>query len=237
MTLSIITWLWPPAPGYRSTFGPTAVNALARAVRRHYERPHRFICVTDQRDGIDQDVEIVPPWDDFAQLRSPHGGSNPACYRRLRGFHPDIAAAFGPRFVSLDLDMVAVADLAPLWDRPEPFVGLRDPFWPRQMNGSMWLLTAGARPQVWNDFNPASSPAIARAAGFKGSDQAWISYRLPREATWTQADGVYSYRADLQKVGGALPADARIVSFHGNWDPWSKSIQTLPWVREHWGVV
>lgn len=230
--LSIVTWLWQ-APGYRSTFGPAAVNALARGIRRHYARPHRFICVTSQRDGIDQDVEIVPPWDDFVGLRSPHGAEYPACYRRLRGFHPDIAAAFGPRFVSLDLDMVPVADLVPLWDRPEPFVGLRDPFWPKQYNGSMYLLQAGARAQVWRDFNPATSPAIAKAAGFKGSDQAWISYRIPGEPVWGTEDGVASYRKDIGPAG-VLPSGARLVSFHGAIKPWDQVAQGLDWVRRAW---
>lgn len=234
--LSIITWLWPPAPGYRSTFGPAAVNALARAVRRHYARPHRFICVTNFPAGIDGHIDVVPCREDFAAVASPHGGSHPSCYRRLRGFHPDAARAFGPRFVSLDLDMVPVADLVPLWDRPEPFVGLRDPFWPQQMNGSMWLLEAGARAQVWRDFNPASSPAIARAAGFKGSDQAWISYRLPGEPTWGTEEGVLSYRKDIGQAG-VLPSGARIVSFHGKVDPWHPEAQRLAWVREHWGAV
>lgn len=232
--LSVVTWLWS-TPGYRSTFGPAAVNALAHAVRRHYARPHRFLCVTDQSDGIDQAVEIVPPWDDFVAVPSPHGGSNPSCYRRLRGFHPDAARAFGPRFVSLDLDMVAVADLAPLWDRPEAFVGLRDPLYPRQLNGSMFLMDAGARPLVWTQFDPERSPAVARRAGYRGSDQAWMSYALPGEQQWTAADGVLSYRADILPRGGMLPPGARLVSFHGRMDPWHPIAQRLGWVREHWG--
>lgn len=234
--LSIVCWKWS-RPGYRSTFTGEHVNRLAAMVRRHYARPHRFICVTDDASGIDAGIEVLPPWDDFADVPSPHGGSAPSCYRRLRAFHPDAAQWFGERFVSIDLDTVIVQDVAPLWDRPEDFVAWRDPFYGHrgQYCGSMMLLRAGARPGVWSDFDPKRSPAAARAAGFRGSDQAWVSYRLPGEATWSEADGVLSYRRDIKPR--SLPAHARIVMFHGAVDPWHPEAQRLDWVREHWAAA
>lgn len=234
--LSVVTFKWTPAPGYRSVFGAAAVNALSRMVARHYHAPHRFLCVTDDATGLAPEVEAIPLWNDFATIPSPHGGQNPSCYRRLRVFAPDIAALLGDRFVCVDLDTVITGDVAPLWDRPEPFViwGETDPrsFY----NGSMFLLTAGARTQVYERFNPATSPQTAKAAGKFGSDQGWISYCLGRgEAMWSRQDGVYSYRVHVRPNGGQLPADARMVMFHGRVDPWSKEAQQLPWVQEHWG--
>lgn len=232
--LSVVTYKWTPAAGYRSTFGPETVNVLRRMVARHYPHPHRFICVTDDPKGIGADVEIVPLWNDFADLPSPHGGKNPSCYRRLRAFSPDIAHVYGERFVSLDLDCVITADLSPLWNRPEPFVAWGDtnPLPGSHYNGSMLLMTAGARRQVWDDFDPRTSPQKALAARCFGSDQGWISYCLGKgEARWTKADGVYSYRNDLQGLG-ELPGNARIVIFHGSIDPWHPKAQRLGWVRE-----
>lgn len=211
--LTVVTWLW----GMRYTAGH--VNALARQVRRHYASQHRFVCVTNRPTAIH--CETIHDREDFVDVASPHGGQFPACYRRLRLFHADAAQWFGPRFVSLDLDIALTADMAPLWDRPEDCVLLRDPLYPDQYNGSMVLLTAGARPHVWSDFRPDTSPARARAAGKRGSDQGWISYCLPGEATWTTADGVYSYRKDIMPRRGALPAGARMVSFHGHIKPWT----------------
>jgi hypothetical protein len=150
-------------------------------------------------------------------------------------FSPDIDAVFGERFVSVDLDCVIVGDLTPVWHRPEDFV-----IWgntnPRTLyNGSMMLMTAGARRQVWDRFDPATSPQQAKAAGQHGSDQGWISYCLgPHESTWTQADGVYSYRNDLKKASAALPPNARIVLWHGAVDPWSHRGQQHDWVRTHY---
>ncbi|MDP3720778.1 MAG: hypothetical protein Q8T13_23700 [Acidobacteriota bacterium] len=229
--LSVVCWRWKPAPGYRSVYPPSTVNTLKRMVARNYQRPHRFICVTDDATGLDADVEVVPLWPDHADLASPHGARSPSCYRRLRAFAPDAGQFFGPRFVSIDLDCVITGDVTPVWDRPEDAV-----FWggthpTTAYNGSMVLLTAGARPQVWERFDPATSPAAARLAGCYGSDQGWISHCLgPAEAKWTRADGIYSLRNDLRR-SQHLPVDARIVMFHGRRDPWQRDVQReFPWI-------
>lgn len=206
-------------------------------VRRHYARPHRFICVTDDGAGLDG-IEVVPDWRDFVDVPSPHGRGAPSCYRRLRAWHPDIAEHFGERFVLLDLDTVAVADLAPLWDREEDAVFLRDAYWPKQYNGSMALIRAGAAPEVWTGFNPTRSPLAAISAGFKGSDQGYLSHALPGRPTWGPEDGVYNWKFDVvRKHGGQLPENARIVFFTGRPKPWGPPGQALPFVREHWGTV
>lgn len=233
---SVVTWKWKPADGYRSTFGPETVNILRRMVARHFPHPHRFICVTDDAAGIDPEVEIRPAWNDFAGVPSPHGGRNPSCYRRLRLFHPDAAQWFGERFVSLDLDMVITGDLTPLWHRSEDIVlwGDTNPLPGSHYNGSMMLLRAGVRPQVWTDFDPRVSPQLSLRAKCHGSDQGWISYCLgPGEARWTKADGVYSYRNDLAPNGASrLPADAKLVVFHGHVDPWEAQGQRIEWIRK-----
>lgn len=235
--LTVVTFKWRSAPGYRSKFGPEAVFALRRMVRRHYQVDHRFVCITDDPKGLG-DVETIPLWPDHAELVSPHGRQNPSCYRRLKLFDPAIEALLGPRFVCLDLDTVIVADVAPLFHRTEPFV-----IWgetnPRSFyNGSMFMMTAGARAKVWTEFNPRTSPMTAKRAGRFGSDQGWISYVLGGgEATWTRADGVYSFRVHIQPKGDDLPAGARMVMFHGKVDPWDWQGQRLAWVREHWGTA
>lgn len=235
MPETFVTWKWPPPKGYRSTFGPDTVNVLRRMIRRHYPAKHRFCCVTEETKGLDPEVEVIPPWNDYADLPSPSGGKNPSCYRRLRMFAPDIEAVFGKRFVSLDLDMVITGDLTPVFDRPEDIVLVGDTNPRTHFNGSMILMTAGARPHVWTRFDPAQSPKAARAAGHFGSDQGHISHVLgPNEAKWTKADGVYSFRNHIQPKGGALPVDARVVIWHGEFDPWSSFGMRLEWVRQHY---
>lgn len=237
MSLSIVTWRWKPRDGYRSSFGPETVNVLRRMVARHYPDPHRFLCVTDDAEGIDQDVEIITPWNDFADVPSPHGGKNPSCYRRLRMFHPEISAVFGERFVSLDLDVVITGDMRPVWNRHEDFVAWGDtnPQPGSHYNASMLLLRAGSRSQVWNQFDPLTSPQLSLRARCWGSDQGWISYVLGKgEARWSKTDGVYSFRNHLQH-SPVLPDNARIAIFHGSSDPWAAKVQMrYEWVRENY---
>lgn len=237
--LSVVTWKWKSPPGYRSTFGPETVNTLQRMVARHYPHPHQFLCVTDDARGLDAEVGVVPAWNDYAALPSPHGSPAryPSSYRRLRAFHPAIAEVFGPRFVSLDLDCVVTGDLTPVWHRPEDFVIWSDTQ-PRTLyNASMYLLSSGTRPQVWTKFDPQRSPQLAKAAGNHGSDQAWISYCLGKgQATWKRTDGVVSYRNEIVAKGlRTLPPNTRIVFFHGHYDPWHEQVQREhAWVREHY---
>lgn len=234
--ISVVCFKWRPREGYRSRYEPATVNTLRRMVERNYRKPHRFICVTDDGEGLDPQVEVVPLWDDHAELPNPSFSTGPSCYRRLKVFSRDIGAVLGERFICLDLDTVITGDIAPLLDRTEDFIAWRnpDPRWP--LNGSMFMLTAGARPQVWESFDPHSSPARSHSAGCKGSDQGWMSFVLGKgEATWDKADGVYSYDQHLRKLGNVLPLNARMVMFHGAMDPWHPNVhKCAPWVRRHY---
>jgi len=234
--LTVVCFKWKPYGGatYRSVFGPEQVLTLQRMIARHYRTPHRFVCITDDATGLDR-VETIPLWTDHAAIPSPHGGGNPSCYRRLKLFDPAIRDLLGDRFVAIDLDTVVVGDLAPIFNRTEPFVmwGETDPrSW---YNGSLILMSAGVRSKVWTTFNPRTSPRDALRAGRFGSDQGWISHVLgPGEATFGRKDGVYSYRVHITPNGNQLPPDARLVSFHGRIDPWSYAAQTIDWVRDNY---
>lgn len=233
--LTVVCFKWKPQhDAARFQFGPEHVHTLRSMVARNYKQPHRFVCVTDDTRGIES-IETVPLWDTFASVPSPHGGQNPSCYRRLVAFGPEGERLFGKRFVAVDLDAVIVGDMRPIWDRPQDFViwGETDPrSW---YNGSMWLMTANARRQVLDRFDPKTSPAEAKKAGRFGSDQGWISYCLgPGEATWTREDGVYSHRVHIAPKGNTLPKNAKIVFFHGRVKPWSYEAMNVPWIEEHY---
>lgn len=234
--LTVVTFKWEPAEG-RAKFRSEHVNTLARMVRRNYPHPHRFACVTDDAAGLDPElVEVIPLWPDHGRLQNPHGPSYPSCYRRLKLFAPEMADLLGPRFVCMDLDCVVTGDLAPLWHRPEDFVmwGGTNPS--THYNGSMILMNAGARPQVWEDFHPVRSPRLAREARQFGSDQGWISYRLGKgEATWTPEDGVLGWVNHLANGTRRPPPGTRLVFFNGKrFNPWDAQPMLLRWVRRHY---
>lgn len=245
--LEVICWKWKPFGQYRSSFGPSTVNVLRSMVARNLKLPHRFTCVTDDSRGIDGDIRIVDinslASAKYARVPNPSSVRNPSCYRRLFLFSDEARDVFGMKVVSMDLDMVVVDDLTPLFDRDVDFV-----IWGGQtvqpnvpqvynwFNGSLMMHKPGTRTKVWTDFDPRTSPAKANQNGCRGSDQGWISYALGRsESTWGCADGVYSYRNHVLPAGGRLAKNARIVAFHGQFDPWMKDVQTRhAWVREHY---
>lgn len=231
---SVVCFLW--SDGHRQ-YLPHHVNILAAMVARHLKEPHRFICITDEpASEFSGRVEVLPTpaaAAALAQLRTPEKAHFPSCYRRLWMFS-DEARVLGDRVLLVDIDLVVVNDLAPIFDMPQEFVGWR-PFrdWGKQerFGGGIYLMTPGSRTAVWNDFHGAPSILQARAAGFRGSDQAWISYKLgTREAYWSRDSGIYSIR-DMKGTEHLLPRDARLVQFNGPTKPWCSP---LPWVREHW---
>lgn len=242
--LDVVTWKWRPSRPYRTQFRSEHVNVLKNRVRECLSMPHRFSCITDDPRGLDPDIRAIPIWDTYADIPNPSNPQNPSCFRRLRMYAAEARTLIGERIVSIDIDMVPTGELRPLFDRPEDFV-----IWGGQSmdgkpsgvpycwyNGSMQLLTAGSRQQVWEQFDPATSPAAANRARCRGSDQGWIAYVLGYgEAKWTTDDGVYSFKNHILSAGGVLPQNARMVAFHGKHNPWDADVQAAhAWVRRHW---
>jgi hypothetical protein len=236
--LKVCTFKWG------TKFHSQHVNVLFSMVKRNCTLPFEAVCITDDARGLDADIRHVPLWSDFADVKSPVGHSFPSCYRRLKLFGPDASKLIGERIVCMDIDTVIVDDMTPLWDRDDEFMIWANCWGKRKgkgknlqrYNGSMFMLSAGARPQVWSRFNPTTSPREATRAGHRGSDQGWLSHVLPdSEATWSKADGVFSFRIDIYpEEQRSLPLGARVVFWHGQHNPWDGVGQSLDWVREHY---
>lgn len=231
-----VTFKWRPINGYRSTFNASAPNTLWSMLKRHGGKNARLTCITDDAEGINPEIRVVPLWSDFADLMSPHGHRYPSCYRRLKLFSAEARELIGEKFVVMDLDVVIVRNIAPLFDCSDEFKIWGDTAIGTPYNGSLWMLKAGARRRVWEQFDPVRSPRQSRALGYIGSDQGWIGACLgPNEKKWGVSDGVYSYRNHIQRTSTkGLPHNARIVIFHGAVDPWSPEAQRIPWVQEHY---
>lgn len=236
LPMTFVCWKWRPPLGYRSTFGPETVNVLLSMLTRTYRAPFELVCVTDDPSGIDTQVRIVPLWSDFANMVSPHGRGYPSCYRRLKMFSREAASFLGARIVSMDLDVVIVADITALFENGLDFKMYGDTAKSTPYNGSLIQLTAGARPQLWEQFDPKVSPLLGLKKNYIGSDQAWIGVCLgPNEAKFTARDGIYSYRNEIAPRGGFLPPDAKIVIMHGNVDPWNPAMKRRhTWIQEHY---
>lgn len=236
---TVCCWLWQDDHAMRGrAFAPEHVNQLQRCLARHMPSAFRFVCIADRSDGFANNVEFMetPKAAKLAGVtRTPEGPHFPSCYRRLWNFSEE-AKVLGDRVLCIDIDLVAVRSLERIFARQEEFVGwrpYRDWGQPLRFGGGIYLLTPGARTSVWTDFKGEESARDARHAGFRGSDQAWISYKLAnREKYWDKTAGIYSVR-DLDKTTLALPTDAALVQFNGHTKPWQC---TVGWVMSNWNV-
>lgn len=223
--LLVLSWLWHQPEG-RALFKAEHVNIWAQMVRRHCTLEIELACVTDMPEGIDPSIRIIEPPGFYDGLKTSRWkGGRPSCYRRLIMFSPEAEQLFGAdRFVSMDLDCVIASNIDHLWDRDEDLVlngpsqvGSRFVY-----NGSMLLMDAGARPNVYEEFTPEKAEVASRQ--YVGSDQAWLAYSLGQgEATWGIEDGVTRWGRDK---GGAL------MFFPGHINPWNATAD--PWVGEHY---
>lgn len=237
--VTVVSWLWGSG-SYRHKFTAQHANALEAMVRHHYDGDIRFVTITDDPRGITG--ETFPLWDDCNNLVNASGAQLPSCYRRLRLFDREINKHFGDRICSIDLDTVITGNLNDILDRTEPFVGWhqKGQNHDRVYNGSLWIFDAEKYQFMWDDFDPKKSPQIAHNAGYNGSDQSWISYKLAgKEAAWTEADGVHSWPREVRhRKDKSLPEGAKVIMFHGSNKPWDKKARDeSPWMKNWWGDV
>lgn len=209
--LIVCTWVWG------TKYGLDYVENLFAAVRRNLKQD----C---------QPMVATPPAEDL-YLTEVKG-----CFARLRMFDPDWQAANGiepgDKMVCMDLDLVITGPLDDLFNRPEPFTIVQgvNTANPCPFNGSLWMLEAGYRPDVWGEF----SLELAQKVPFYEftDDQAWLADMLPDAGSFGPEDGVYAFQKRGWPKGDALPKNARIVAFPGWRDP-SQYVR-LDWVAEHW---
>jgi len=218
--LAVVTYLWSPDPGSKySAYGPGDVRLLQRMVARHLSVPHDFVVVTDRPEAFAGDSAIrAVPIDWTTHVPG-------TCYLRLMTFSPPAGRVLGRRILQLDLDTVIVGDLGPVIDRAEDLVLWRNPRkWALTFpevgyakalawfNASVILLRAGTWGVIWQNFDPRNPGAR--------DDQWLISDYAGKDCPhWDESHGVYRMGSPSRPhlgVWGALPENARIVTFPGD---------------------
>lgn len=237
MIRAIVTYCWPGVRDYQ----PQHVNALAAMCALHAPEC-RFVCVTDGFDAalFDPKVTVVPTPPEalaIAHMQTPEGERFPSSYRRLWTFSA-AARCLGDVVLLLDVDCIVCGALAPYFEyEPDaPFVGWR----PRsqwgtlgRLGGGTWRLRTGSLTHMWKSFSadPPAAIAAAAAAGWRGSDQAILSYHLAATApSFPEPSGIYQSQ-DYPVTGEwSVPDDARILHFNGKRKPWNRN-RRRPWVN------
>ncbi len=246
MTRYIVTLKW----GNR--YGSEYVNRLASAVRRHTKEPVTVMCFTDDASGIDPSVEIHPiPEIDLPPAEMVTG------WRKLCLFRPDLPIEGLGLFVDLDVVITGPLDAfftfgdeheIPIihnwlpahktWFRPDPMIG----------NSSVFRWNLNHCTFVWDQFHQEKDWALAN---FR-PPQSYLTHCIrPRMKFWP-AEWVRSFKRHCRPVfplnfllTPSLPADARIIAFHGKPDPDEAAVgykgkranhfsKPAPWIDEHW---
>lgn len=213
MALVISTWVWG------SKYPQHYVDRLRVGVARHLREPYRWAVFEPQ--PVDRHLTKIP-----------------GCFARLRMFDPHWQAengiVEGDRIVCLDLDSIVTGSIDPLFYTAQSFMILlgANSANPCRMNGSIWMLRAGYRPDVWSDFSIEAAKKVP-AYSFP-DDQGWMESKMPKASGWNVGaeSGIYAFCKPGWPKGDALPSGARLVVFPGHRDP--SQFTNLDWVAEHW---
>lgn len=194
--LTVVVTCWG---GARPIYRPWHVLNVREMFRRHLTVPHRFVCLTDDVEGmraagIEAAAMPVAVRADPEPTRQ-HWLNN---YARL-ALLGEFGRSIGERLLGVDLDIVLRANIDDYvaTDAPVKFMCLRSRTW---IQGGLILATPGAlKPDPWQAYNHRADTDIvdrARAAGYCGSDQAVLSYLFYERLTngefehWDETDGV-----------------------------------------------
>ncbi|MFA7527151.1 MAG: glycosyltransferase [Ottowia sp.] len=232
-------------------YGPEYVNRLYGMARRHLSGPFHFVCLTDDADGVDVGVTClpIPPLD--VPLRP---GQRDGAWNKLTVFEADLYGLRGTALF-LDLDVVIVGSLDDFFEQAGEFFIIRDyhRFWrfgERIIgNSSVFRFELGAHADVLTHFREN----MAQVRAGHRNEQHFLSHFLHRQGKlgYWPAGWCPSFKYQCIPLWPSnywrapfVPADARIVVFHGEVNPHDALagrrnkplgyIKPTPWVAQAW---
>jgi len=198
------------------------VNRLFNMVKRNLSIPHRFICFTENTNGLKSEIEVLP---------LPNINGLQGWWYKPYFFKRDLFNSGDINF-SIDLDMVIVKNIDKLITyQPEKFMGLQDPtrvFRPdsKKLGSAVMRWPAGSYSDIWESI--AKDPSISKK--FHG-DQDWIWYMHKNSINFYPRDWILSYKWEVRKksdllgyreqtrfkdnISPKLHKDTSILAFHG----------------------
>jgi hypothetical protein len=201
-------------------YGPEYVNRLYGMVRRHLSGDFRFVCLTDNPQGVRAEVECHP----IPNLALPEGIPERG-WKKLTTFEPDLYGLTGTALF-LDVDVVIVGSLDPFFEYPGEFLIIHD--WKRPWrvtgNSSVYRFRLGQLGGVLSYFREHQ----ARIRASHRNEQAYLSAYLHERGllSYWPAEWCASYKYHcLPKwpmnywCDPVMPAEARILIFHGTINP------------------
>ena len=220
-SVNILCLKW--GTGYSADY----VNRLYCGVKAHMKRPFRFVCVTDNPDGLVEGVEACP--------LPPHPPewhcAWPDIFIKLTVFKDGFANLCGPTLF-LDIDQIITGPLDCFFDyKPGEFCIIRN--WielrkrifrgrPKIGNSSCFRFEAGAMNHVYEKFLSEMSQALNK--NLFRTEQAYMTHAVGIEnVNWWPDAWVQSFKRSCARIfplnlllePKRPPKDTKILCFHG----------------------
>lgn len=235
-------------------YGPEYVNTLYSMVKKNITGEFRFVCLTDNPEGINKAVEIrecpsINLSDDYAIYRT-------TGWRKLTLWDSSHFEK-GETWLFFDLDVIIVDNIDPLFDyQPEKsFVVMQN--WTQKGqnigNTSVFRFTVGCHDYLFQNFLE-KYPQIINDPKTK-NEQIYISRNISSQEFWPdewcvlfKVQCISSFPSRLWKEP-AIPTGAKVIAFPGVPNPhqakdgiWPakwykkfyKTIKPATWINSYW---
>lgn len=238
-TVNVICMKWG------DKFPPKYVNRLYGMVSRNLSLPFKFVCFTEDKKGIRDEVEIqgLPELD--LPTDAPERG-----WRKLTVFKQDFGGLKG-KTLFLDLDIVIVGKIDEFFTHPHEFLIAHDKKNANKIEGnsSVFRFQIGQFPQILDYFEQNSDIVKNEVR----HEQAYLTreiHKLGKLNYWPD-EWVPSFKYKCCPSwfrswfeAPYIPAGAKIIIFHGLPNPpeaviglsgkWYRHIKPSPWIKEAW---
>lgn len=226
------------------------VNVLYRACREYISGDFRFVCLTNEEEGLLPMVERYPIPDIGLEYRHYYHGAWP----KIALFSRDLNGLSG-RCLFIDLDTVIWGSLDPLFQVPGVLVAIDNAPWTRESGprtmSSVFAFDIGSLGHVVADLQANRDELIAR----HDIEQEYLHHAVREIRYWPQ-EWLVSFKHHLRRplvIDRFLPprppaGDVRLLVFHGrprpidlirppkgNWDRFPHyGAGPVSWMRAYW---
>lgn len=225
-----------------TVYGPEYVDKLHSMVQRHLSLPHRFVCLTDDRAGIDPATECRP----LPAIELP-GVPSFSGWRKLSSFSPELNDLGGP-ILFLDLDLVITDNIDVFFTHPGEFCIIEN--WTQMNQGignsSVYRYELPKHNYVFEDWQRRGSEILMQHR----NEQIYLS-SVAKPLTFWPDEWCRSFKRHCLPGGvrnwfvtPRRPEDAKIIVFHGHpkppdaargvWPQRFKRMRPAPWIEEFW---
>ncbi|TYT73168.1 hypothetical protein [Desulfobotulus mexicanus] len=237
-------------------YDATYVNILASMVKRNTTVPYRFICFTDNPEGIDKNIDIFPI-PDFPEPSAKYKKCE--AWRKLLLFQNPLNNIEG-KILFLDLDVIIIDIIDCFFNFSDQMAIIENWSQPNRLIGqaSAFCFKMGQYENLLHTYleNPDKIAAEYR------TEQVYITRALGRNGfdffpdIWCKSFKFHCMPGGILNsfiVPAKIPEGAKIIVFHGNpnppeaihgiWGkdvPWFKkfykTVKPTPWIAEHWRI-